>query len=90
MGPTLIVLLSRRAVAHSVDVDGINLDVRVKSVFVEQDSTTGEMGNIKMVREALVMKVFDCFLQRNDAPFACKVLSNRTWLPMFTENPRTL
>ena len=82
VGPTLIVLLSRLAVAHFVDVDGINLDVRVKSVFVEQDSTTGEMGNIEMVREALVMKVFDCFLQRNDAPFACKVLFNRPWLPM--------
>ena len=49
-----------------MDVDGINLDVRVKSVFVVQDSTTSEMGNIEMVREALVMKVFDCFLQRND------------------------
>ena len=46
MGQTLIVLLSRLALAHFVDVDGINLDVRVKSVFVEQDSTTGEMGDI--------------------------------------------
>ena len=45
---TLIVLLSLLAVAHFVDVDGIILDVRVKSVFVEQDSTTGEMGNIEM------------------------------------------
>ena len=68
----------------------LNLDVRVKSVFVEQDNTTGEMGYVEMVREALVMKVFDCFLQRNDVPFACKVLFNRSWLPMFTENPRTL
>ena len=48
MGPTLIVLLSRLAVAHFVDADGINLDVRVKSVFAEQDSTTGEMGNIEI------------------------------------------
>ena len=50
-------------ISITVDVDGINLDVRVKSV--EQDSTSSKVGNIEMVREALVLKVLSRFLQRN-------------------------
>ena len=42
-----------------MEVDGINFDVRVKSVLVEQDNTSSEMGNFKVVREALVLKVLD-------------------------------
>ena len=45
------------------------VDVRVKSVFVEKDNTSGEMGKREMVREALVMKVFACSLQYDDVPF---------------------
>ena len=50
-------------ISITVDVDGINHDVRVKSA--EQDSTSSKMGNIDMVREALVLKVHIRLLQRN-------------------------
>ena len=51
------------SISITVDVDEINLDVRVKSV--EQDSTSSKVGNIVMVREALVLKVLNRLLQRN-------------------------
>ena len=34
-----------------------------------------------MVREALVLKVLDRFLQCNNVPFTCNVLLNGPWLP---------
>ena len=46
----------------------------MKRVLVEQDSTTGVMGNVKVVREALVLEVLDRFLKGNNVPFACNVL----------------
>ena len=55
-------------------VDGINLDVRVNSVAVEQDSTSSKVGNFEMVREALVSKVLNRLLWRNNVPFARNVL----------------
>ena len=68
-------------ISSVVDVDGKNLHVRVKCVFVEKDSTSGGMGDTEMVREALVMKVFNCLLQCIDVPLACDVLFNGHWLP---------
>ena len=63
-------------ISITVDVDGINLDVRVKSV--EQDSTSSKVGNIEMVREALVLKALNRLLWRNNVPFARSVLQ---WPP---------
>ena len=62
---------SRLAPVHfqCEEVDGIKLDVRKISVFVEKDSTCVGMDGGEVVREALVMKVFDCFLQCDDVPF---------------------
>ena len=55
-------------------MDGINLDVRVKSV--EQDSTSRKVGNIEMVRDALVLKVLNRLQWRNNVSFACNVFFN--------------
>ena len=49
-------------------VDGIYLDVRVKSV--EQESTSSKVGNFEIVREALVLKVLNRLLWRNNVQFA--------------------
>ena len=62
-------------VSGVVDVDGINPDVRV-------DSNSSEVSNVEMVREALVMKEFDCFLQCDDVPFTCDVLLNCPSFPL--------
>ena len=40
-----------------VDVDGVELGVRVKSVFVRENGATGEVGNEEVVQEALMWKV---------------------------------
>ena len=71
-----------------MDVDGINLDVRVKSVAVEQDGTSSKVGKKEMVREALVLKVLNRLQWRNNVSFACNVFfndpfsaSSRSWVP---------
>ena len=79
MVPILIVLLSRLAAAHFWCRGGkrnVNFDVRVKSVLVDQDSTTSEMCSVNVVREALVLKVLHRFLERNNVSFACNLLFN--------------
>ena len=59
-----------------MEVNGIDFDVRVKGVHVEQDSTTREMGYVKVIRETLVLEVLDRFLERNHVPFACNMFFN--------------
>ena len=53
----------------------------MKSVFVKEDGVTGEVGNVEMVHEVLVLKVLDRFLTCNHVPFTCDVLLNGLWLP---------
>ena len=82
-------------ISITVDVDGIYLDVRVKSV--EQESTSSKRGNIDMVREALVLKALNRFLWRNlcticlqcssMAPFSA---SSRSRVPAQDTNTRLL
>ena len=62
-----------------VEVDGLDSDVRGKGVFVKQDSTTIIMGNVEVIREALVLEVLDRFLHRNNVPFPRNVFFNGTF-----------
>ena len=66
-------------VSGVVKVRGLNSDVRVKRVLVEQDNTTSEMGNAKVIREALVLEVLDRLLERNHVPFLRNALCNGTF-----------
>ena len=59
-----------------VEVDGLDRDLRVKGVLVEQDSTTNVMGNEEMAQEALLLEVLDRFLK--SVPFPRNVFSNDT------------
>ena len=68
-------------ISSVVEVNGVDLDVRLTSVLVEQDSTTSEMGNVKVIREALVLEVFDRLLQSNDVPFLSDVFLDGTFFP---------
>ena len=40
-----------------VEVDALDSGVRLKCVFVQEDSTTSIMGNVEVIREALVLEV---------------------------------
>ena len=51
-----------------VEVNGIDLDVRVKGVIVEQDSTTSIVGNVEVIREAPVLEILNRFLESNHVP----------------------
>ena len=53
----------------------------MKSVAVEQDSTSSKVCNIEMVREALVLKVLNRLLWRTSVPFARNVLQWHPSLP---------
>ena len=52
-----------------VEVNGLDSDVRVIGVFVKQDSTTSIMGDVEVIREALVLKILNRFLKSNQVPF---------------------
>ena len=45
-----------------VDVYRDILDVRIKGVLIEQDSTTSIMGHKETIRTVLVTKVYKCLL----------------------------
>ena len=60
------------SVSVVVKVNGLHGDVRVKGVLVEHDSATGVMSNVKVVREALVLKVLNRFLKSNQLPFSAQ------------------
>ena len=81
--PVLIVFFhdSLLPISSVVDADGTNVDVRVKSVLLQQDSTNSIMDNMKVVREALVIKLLDRFLECNHVPFSRNVFFNGTCLP---------
>ena len=52
-----------------VEVNGLDFDVRVKGVLVEQDRTSSVVRNVKVIREALVLGVHDRLLERNHVAF---------------------
>ena len=65
-----------------VEVNGLDSDVRVKGVFVKQDSTTSMMGNVEVIREALALKILNRFLNSNHVPFRRNVFFNGTFSAM--------
>ena len=52
-----------------VELNGLDLDVQVKNVLIEQDSTPSVLGIVKVIREALAVEVLDRLLERNHVPF---------------------
>ena len=55
-------------------VDGLDIDVGVEGVLVEEDCTTCVMSHVEAIREKLVVNVVRRFLQRNDMPPSCNLL----------------
>ena len=70
----------RPAAAH-LWYRGGNLDVRVKSVLVEQDSTATIMSHMEVTRQVFVLEVLDCLLQSNDVPFPRDLFLDGTFFP---------
>ena len=61
-----------------VEVNEHEIDVRVKSVLVKQDSTASVVGNVKVIRETHVLEVLDRTLERNHVPVLRNVFFNGT------------
>ena len=53
--------------------DGLDIDVGVEKILVEEDCTTCVMGHVEAIRENLVVNVVRCFLQSNDLPLSCNL-----------------
>ena len=47
-------------------VDGLDIDVGVESVLIEENRTTCVMGHVEAIREKLVVNIFGRLLQGND------------------------
>ena len=54
-------------------VDGLDVDVGVEGVLVEEDCTTCVMGHVEANREKLVVNVVRRLLQGNDMPPSCNL-----------------
>ena len=54
-----------------VKVDGLDLDVRIESVLVEQNRTSSIVSHVEPVREELVVNILNRFLQSDDMPLPC-------------------
>ena len=65
-------------ISSVVKVHGLDFDVRVNSVLVEQDSTASVVGSVKAILEALVLEVLDRLLERNHVPFHRNVFVSGT------------
>ena len=53
--------------------DGLDIDVGVEGVLVEENSTTCVMGHVEAIRDKLVVNVVRSHLQGNDMPRSCNL-----------------
>ena len=56
-------------------VDGLDIDVGVESVLVEEARATCAMGHVDAIREKLVVNIGH-LLQVNDMPISCHLFSD--------------
>ena len=73
-----------------MEVNISNFDVRVKSVLVEQNRTPSTMCHIEPIRQVLVVKIFNCFLQLlpSNLFFDGSFFSaSRSWVPIINAEP---
>ena len=61
-----------------MEVDGCHLDIRKKSVLVEEHCASSVVGPVEPDREKLVLNILNCFLQCDDA-FSS---TSRSWIPV--------
>ena len=54
--------------------DGLDIDVSVESVLIEENSTACIMGHVEATRKNVVINIFGRLLQGNDMPPACDLL----------------
>ena len=66
-------------------VDGLDIDVGVESVLIEETRTTCVMVHVEAIREKLVVNIGH-FLQGNGMPLPCNLLSEGIFL--FPTEPR--
>ena len=55
-------------------VHGLDINVGVKGVLVEENCTTCVMGHAEAIREKLVVNILGRLLQGNDMSLSCKLL----------------
>ena len=54
-------------------VDGLDINVGVKDVLVEENRASCVMGHVEAIREKLVVNIFRRLLQGNDMPVSCNL-----------------
>ena len=66
----------------------------MKGVLVEQNRTPSIVSHIETIRQVLVIKVFNCFLQRDDVPLPRNVhfdgsffSASRSWVSFVDAEP---
>ena len=64
-----------------MEVNGLDVDVGVEGVLVEEDCTTCVMRRVEAIREKLVVNVVRRFLQFDDVPHACNLFFEGIFFP---------
>ena len=65
--------MSRQVSLGIMKVDGLDVNVGVNDVLVEENRATSAMGHVEAIREKLVVNIFGRLLQGNDMPLSCNL-----------------
>ena len=62
-------------------VDRFDTDVRVESIFVEENRAARKVGHVKSFLKNIVINIVRCFLQGNNMSFPCNFVSKASSFP---------
>ena len=70
-------------------VDGLDIDIGVEGVFVEENRAPSVMGHVEPTSKNVMVDLLRCFLQSDDVPPACNLLlegiffsASEPWIPV--------
>ena len=63
-----------------MEVIGLDLDISVEGVFVEEHRASSVVSFVEPVREEFVVNIFNRFLQCDDVPLACNLFFKSTFI----------
>ena len=66
--------LSRQVSPGVMKVDGLDIDIGVVGVLVEENRATCVMGHVEPTYKNVMIDILRCLLQGNDMPPACNLL----------------
>ena len=77
-----------------MEVNGLDFDIKVEGVLVEEHRASSVVGHMEPIREKLAVNILNCFLQCDDVPLAYDLPLKSTffspwcsWIPVVDAEP---